>query len=95
MSPCSFIITGLDFDGGTDLELTFGYLCISNGTKGLKVYVSVDGTTWTEKPFTVLSTKIWNHIGVDIDSNVTAIKIEATNGTRNSCIDDIKVAKKL
>lgn len=94
VSPCSFIVTGLDFDGAKNLQLTFGYLCSYNATSGLKVYVSVDGTTWTEKTFTVITTNIWRHIGVDIDSNVTAIKIEATNGTRNSCLDDIKVAEK-
>lgn len=94
MSPCSFIITGLDFDGAGSLELTFGYYSM-RGTNGLKVFVSTDGKEWSDKPLILpqSANNNWRHIKVELEDTVTAIKIEATNGSTPSCLDDIKVVE--
>lgn len=102
----NFIVTGLDFAGAGNLQLTFG--CATDGGSlstlpagRMEVYVSTDdGATWEKKEYTVgapvdiANNKWWKPVTVDhLSDEITAIRIVLNvNSTSVSmALDDIKV----
>lgn len=102
----NFIVTGLDFAGAGNLQLTFGCATPAGWSTTLtagsmEVYVSADnGATWEKKDYTVGATaditnnKWWKPVTVDnLGDDITAIRIvlNVDNKGGSMALDDIKV----
>lgn len=97
----NFTVTGLDFSGASDLQLTFGCfywptskIQLPDGV--LKVFVSADGKDWNEVAYSyntlLTKEKYWRHIVVDdFPSTTTAIRILLNDSAQILALDDIKV----
>lgn len=101
VSSWNLTISGLDFSGSSALQLTFGWHNLTNSVQPsqvLKVYVSSNGTDWTEITYTAPTTgrKGWRLVTVEDFPNTTkAIRWEVSNGGSYVCaIDDILVKEK-
>lgn len=103
-------ITGLDFSGASDLQLTFGCYYSGSGSTSsdglpdaaaakLTVEVSSNGTDWETMSFSyntpLTQEKRWKHIVVDnFPNTAVAIRISINDSGYVWAVDDIKVTEK-
>ena len=104
-SGLKLTVTGLDFVGAGDLQLTFGCFLKNYTNKDelpagiLQVFVSVDGEQWEELKYSCISlpvvpgaAKYWRQVVINnIPDKITALRIALPSSGYVTAIDDIKM----